>query len=67
MFLRSIKLDASALPDSYPFTVPIVESLETLNFSKPVTFFVGENGCGNPHCLKRLLADCIALLLVLSM
>ena len=54
MFLRSIKLDASALPDSYPFTVPIVESLETLNFSKPVTFFVGENGCGKSTLLEAI-------------
>ena len=40
----------------FPFTVPTVASLETLELRAPVTFFVGENGSG-----KSTLIEAIAL------
>ncbi|MEL0063554.1 MAG: AAA family ATPase, partial [Gammaproteobacteria bacterium] len=52
MFLRSIELQATALPDVYPFTVPAIETLGSLEFTSPVTFFVGENGCGKSSLLE---------------
>lgn len=54
MFLRSIQLKDLALPDSYPFNIPIIESLDTLSFNKPVTFLVGENGCGKSTLLEAI-------------
>ena len=54
MFLRSIELQAKALPDIYPFTVPAIETLESLEFKTPVTFFVGENGCGKSSLLEAI-------------
>ena len=54
MFLRSIELQAKALPDIYPFTVQAIETLESLEFKTPVTFFVGENGCGKSSLLEAI-------------
>src|SRR5512141_1136978 len=41
-------------PDSYPHSVPVLRSLSTLDFSSPVTFFVGENGCGKSTLLEAI-------------
>jgi predicted ATPase len=41
---------------SFPFSVPAIGTLETLEFLAPVTFFVGENGSG-----KSTLLEAIAL------
>lgn len=47
--------------DSYPFNLPIVRNLKTLEFSKSVTYIVGENGSG-----KSTLLEAIATLLGLN-
>jgi predicted ATPase len=53
--LRSIALNRSLpLPDGFPFNVPVVQSLETLEFATQVTFFVGENGCGKSTLLEAI-------------
>ncbi len=41
---------------SYPFSVPALASFSALDFTTPVTFFVGENGSG-----KSTLLEAIAL------
>lgn len=38
----------------FPFTVPVIASLETLDLSADVTFFVGENGSGKSTLLEAL-------------
>lgn len=43
--------------DEYPFSVPAVKNLGTLEFHPDVTFFVGENGTG-----KSTLMEALALL-----
>jgi predicted ATPase len=53
--LRSIALNRSLPhPDGFPFNVPVVQSLEKLEFTTPVTFFVGENGCGKSTLLEAI-------------
>jgi predicted ATPase len=42
--------------EGFPFSVPIIESLKTLEFTSEVTFLVGENGSG-----KSTLLEAIAL------
>ncbi len=54
-FLKSITLNGEAgLPDGFPFTVPVIETLDKLTFSAPVTFLVGENGCGKSTLMEAL-------------
>ncbi len=41
---------------TYPFTVPAVRELRELQFTSPVTFFVGENGSGKSTLLEGIAA-----------
>ncbi len=42
--------------DRFPFTVPVIQRLETVAFDSPVTFFVGENGSGKSTLLEGIAA-----------
>jgi predicted ATPase len=42
------------MPAGFPFDVPIVRRLETLELSTAVTFFVGENGSGKSTLLEAM-------------
>jgi len=54
--LRSISLQhrLEDEPVYFPFSLPIIQSLETLEFTSPVTFFVGENGSGKSTVLETI-------------
>jgi predicted ATPase len=61
--LASITLQPDHPTDIYPFNVPAIQSLTTLNFSNSrITFFTGENGSG-----KSTLLEAIALKYGLSL
>jgi len=57
-FLRSVAPKASLRDDSreFPFSVPAVRALESLEFPTPMTFFVGENGSGKSTLLEAIAA-----------
>ena len=57
-FLRSIAPKASLRDGSrgFPFSVPVVRALESLEFPTAVTFFVGENGSGKSTLLEAIAA-----------
>ena len=57
-FLRSIepKPSLGEAPRGFPFSVPVVRSLESLEFPTDVTFFVGENGSGKSTLLEGIAA-----------
>lgn len=59
-FLRSISLKRERIPsyEQYPFSIPAVRELDSLEFHPDVTFLVGENGAG-----KSTLVEAIALAL----
>ncbi len=44
--------------DAYPFNLEILRSTETLEFSTPITFFVGENGSGKSTLLRAIARRC---------
>jgi predicted ATPase len=48
LFLRRVTLLKEKITDliTYPFTVPAIRRMDTLDFNSAVTFFVGENGSG---------------------
>lgn len=60
MFLRKVTLLKEQIPviESYPFTIPSVKSLDELEFSSNVTFFVGENGSGKSTLLEAIADKC---------
>lgn len=57
-FLRSVASKGSlrGQPAAFPFTVPVIRALDRLDFSTPVTFFVGENGSGKSTLLEGIAA-----------
>ena len=55
-FLRSIRRQTGADEGRFPFSVPAIRSLESLDFPGPVTFFVGENGSGKSTVLEAIAA-----------
>ena len=57
IFLRSIELKASSThPADFPFSLPIIQNLDEIIFTAPVTFFVGENGSGKSTLLEAIAA-----------
>ncbi|MEE9342202.1 MAG: AAA family ATPase [Gammaproteobacteria bacterium] len=40
--------------DKYPFSLPVINNLETIKFHPKVTFFVGENGTGKSTLLEAI-------------
>lgn len=63
MYLKTLKMDTIEKEQlsEFPFTVPSVRTLKTLEFHPKVTFFVGENGSG-----KSTLLEAIAVYMGLS-
>jgi predicted ATPase len=55
-YLRAVTLkpDASRNGLEYPFHIPAVRKLETLNLHRDVTFLVGENGTGKSTLLEAI-------------
>lgn len=54
--LQSVSLNAipASAADQFPFTVPVIKSLPTIQFTTPVTFLVGENGAGKSTFLEAV-------------
>lgn len=59
-FLRGITLLREEVTDfnTYPFTVPAIRGMDTLNLDSEVTFFVGENGSGKSTLLEAIAYKC---------
>lgn len=50
--LRSIRFPEHDPAGPYPFNVPVLQNLEEMTFTAPITFFVGENGSGKSTLLE---------------
>src|SRR3954471_11042368 len=55
-FLRSIMLKRDLVPsfDVYPFSIPAIRELYTLDLHQHVTFLVGENGVGKSTLIEAI-------------
>jgi predicted ATPase len=55
-FLRSVTPKQSLRdgPKAFPFSVPVIRALETVELPTAVTFFVGENGSGKSTLLEGI-------------
>ncbi|KAA8746937.1 AAA family ATPase [Paenibacillus sp. UASWS1643] len=60
MYLRSVELLSAKVEnrDQYPFDIPAIRSLERLEITNNVTFFVGENGSGKSTLLEGIAHQC---------
>lgn len=60
MYLRSLEILRSDSFDEteYPFSIPAVRALKSLEFRSNVTFFVGENGSGKSTLLEAIAYQC---------
>ena len=58
VFLSALRRrpDAAVDQDRFPWTLPLVRDLETLEFTTPVTFLAGENGSGKSTLLEGIAA-----------
>ena len=55
LVLRGLRIDWSGIDgESYLRRIPGIASLESLEFRRPVTFFVGENGSGKSTLLEAI-------------
>ncbi len=53
IYLNRVSLPADR-PDGWPFSVPALQSLDSLTFDSPITLLAGENGCGKSTLLEAL-------------
>jgi predicted ATPase len=57
MYLSAIERRSAARPEvGFPWSLPLIQRLERLEFGAPVTFLVGENGSGKSTVLEGLAA-----------
>jgi len=60
MHLNSVTLRPDAFPNSdcYPFNVALFQRSRPLEFTTPITFFIGENGTGKTTLLEAIARRC---------
>jgi predicted ATPase len=56
MYLKSVSLrrDQVSSFDVYPYSIPAIRALDTLQLDAAVTFFVGENGSGKSTLIEAI-------------
>ena len=61
--LRAARFERPENARDFPWTVPVLRELRGIEFTAPVTFFVGENGSGKSTLLEALAvaAEAVAL------
>jgi predicted ATPase len=60
MHIRSLSFLHDTFPtrDYYPFNLDIFQKTDKMEFSRPVTFFIGENGSGKSTLLRAIARGC---------
>lgn len=54
LFLRTVTQPPDHRLEQFPFNVPVIRALGTLEFDAPITFLVGENGAGKSTLLEAI-------------
>ena len=52
--LTAIRIEANQESLQFPFTIPLIKHTQAIEFTNPVTFFVGENGTGKSTILEGM-------------
>nr|WP_204468605.1 AAA family ATPase [Shouchella xiaoxiensis] len=61
--LKTISLQQQDTFNEYPFDLPVIKQLETFQFQKPITIFVGDNGTGKSTLLEGIAAAAESILI----
>jgi predicted ATPase len=56
-FLKKVVISKTGKTE-YPFNLPLFSDGLKIEFTKPITFFVGENGSGKSTILEAIAAQC---------
>lgn len=56
LIVKKIVLEREKIPsfEKYPFNIELVKNFQELNFTSPVTFFIGENGVGKSTFIEAI-------------
>ncbi len=55
LYIKSVSIEYTKIPkDDYISKLSVVRNIKQLEFNKPVTFFVGENGLGKSTLLEAI-------------
>lgn len=59
LFVKRVTLEREKIDnfDTYPFNIDVVKQFDTINFTKPVTFLIGENGVGKSTFIEALVVQ----------
>ena len=58
LYLQAARYQNDEPGSEFPYSLPFLESFKSLTFTEPVTFLVGENGCGKSTFLEALACSC---------
>ncbi len=60
MHITGVRIHHERFPadEAYPFNLEIFRKTDSLRFSSPVTFFIGENGTGKSTLLRAIAKKC---------
>jgi predicted ATPase len=60
MHLNNVTFHPGKYPtkEAYPFSLPVFHKTKVVNFSSPITLFVGENGTGKSTLLEAIAIAC---------
>ncbi len=60
LHLKEVRLLPEQYPtrNRYPFNIDVLQATRSIQFSSPVTFFIGENGSGKTTLLEALARRC---------
>ena len=55
LYIKYVRLkEEGETPQTYPYTVPALANFRRLEFRRPVTFIMGENGMGKSTLLEAI-------------
>jgi predicted ATPase len=60
LHLRKVQFRTEQFPETkvYPFSLPLLSGLNEINFTSPVSIFVGENGSGKSTIIEAIARAC---------
>ena len=54
IYISKVRLKDDIIEGYYPYTIENIKNLKEMSFTKPITFFVGENGTGKSTLLEAI-------------